>query len=74
MLFKSDTRDPANRTIAGFILSTFLGLVHSKNTQFWIEFETQSSEKSFFVHINQDFIVYLLKEIVFHCLNIFSKV
>ena len=40
-----------------------------------LSFETQSSKKKFlFVHINQNFTVYMLerKPAVFHCLFIFS--
>ena len=57
-----------------FILSTFLGLFHSKNTQSWIEFWSFFSKKKFFVQINQDFTVYMLKRklAVFYCVYIFS--
>ena len=48
--------------IAGFILSTFLGPLHGKNIQSWIEFWNSifKKKKKKNVQINQDFIVYML--------------
>ena len=61
-------------TVPEFILSTCLGLLHDKNTNLELSFETQFSKKNAFVQINQDFIVYVKKKT--SCLslsiNIFS--
>ena len=55
---------------------TFLGLLHSKKIQSWIDFWNLIFNKIFFVQINQDFMIQMLKRklAVFYSLYIFSPV